>query len=487
MKKIIIILSVLFSGILPAQYIGGITSQGSTPVNGLIYFDGTKFTSFANVVNACVYTDGSGVPWYSQTLPQAVQGNITTVGTIATGVWHGSVINSQYVKDSTIQSANSNLTISRSGGLITLNVVGGSGTVTSVGSGFGILGGPFTTSGTLFADTTRQIKHGIPTIFFIDSVLTGYAPISGSTLSSTITTSSLTSFGSSPTFITPILGTPTSGTLTNCTLPYSGLTGTVPTWNQNTTGSAGSVAAANITGTTLASNVTGSSLTSFGSSIALGTPGSGTLTNCTFPTLNQNTTGSAGSVAAANITGTTLASSVVTSSLTTVGTIGTGTWNGTTVAVAHGGTGRTAPNYYFLTVSAPGSITTSAIEALGLSHSLSPITTNSSDVLYICITGVWKNATVADAGTIGLYYDDAATAAAPANATAVSGITGITLVGTAFSLSSFGTASGGQGFCLQGIVHGLTSGHTYWVDLGVSSASSTVITVSDVNISINEL
>jgi hypothetical protein len=30
---------------------------------------------------------------------------------------------------------------------------------------------------------------------------------------------------------------------------------------------------------------------------ALGTPSSGTLTNCTFPTLNQNTTGSAGSVA----------------------------------------------------------------------------------------------------------------------------------------------------------------------------------------------
>ena len=41
----------------------------------------------------------------------------------------------------------------------------------------------------------------------------------------------------SPTLVTPILGTPTSGTLTNCSgLPYSGLTGTIPTWNQNTTG-----------------------------------------------------------------------------------------------------------------------------------------------------------------------------------------------------------------------------------------------------------
>jgi hypothetical protein len=37
---------------------------------------------------------------------------------------------------------------------------------------------------------------------------------------------------------------------------------------------------------------------------ALGTPSSGTLTNCTFPTLNQNTTGSAGSVANALTVGT---------------------------------------------------------------------------------------------------------------------------------------------------------------------------------------
>lgn len=47
----------------------------------------------------------------------------------------------------------------------------------------------------------------------------------------------------SPSFTTPALGTPTSGTLTNCTgYTYANLTGTVPTWNQNTTGSAGSVA-----------------------------------------------------------------------------------------------------------------------------------------------------------------------------------------------------------------------------------------------------
>lgn len=45
--------------------------------------------------------------------------------------------------------------------------------------------------------------------------------------------------------------------------------------------------------------------------------------------------------AAGTLTGTTLNSTVVTSSLTAVGTIVTGVWNGTTIAVANGGTGGT--------------------------------------------------------------------------------------------------------------------------------------------------
>jgi hypothetical protein len=45
--------------------------------------------------------------------------------------------------------------------------------------------------------------------------------------------------------------------------------------------------------------------------------------------------------AAGTLTGTTLASNVVSSSLTSVGTITTGTWNGTTIAIANGGTGAT--------------------------------------------------------------------------------------------------------------------------------------------------
>ena len=99
------------------------------------------------------------------------------------------------------------------------------------------------------------------------------------------------------------LGTPSSGTLTNCTFP---------TLNQSTTGNAATVTTnADLTGViTSTGNATViASQTGTGSKFVvdtsptlvtpvLGTPSSGDLTNCTFPTLNQNTTGSAASLSA---------------------------------------------------------------------------------------------------------------------------------------------------------------------------------------------
>ena len=97
------------------------------------------------------------------------------------------------------------------------------------------------------------------------------------------------------------LGTPSSGTLTNCTFP---------TLNQSTTGNAATVTTnADLTGViTSTGNATViASQTGTGSKFVvdtsptlvtpvLGTPSSGDLTNCTFPTLNQNTSGSAASL-----------------------------------------------------------------------------------------------------------------------------------------------------------------------------------------------
>jgi hypothetical protein len=89
----------------------------------------------------------------------------------------------------------------------------------------------------------------------------GIANSTGSAWGTSYTTSgsgTVLALTTSPSFTTPVLGTPTSGTLTNCTgYTYANLAGTVPTWNQNTTGTSdnvtGVVAIANGgTGTTTA-------------------------------------------------------------------------------------------------------------------------------------------------------------------------------------------------------------------------------------------
>ena len=132
----------------------------------------------------------------------------------------------------------------------------------------------------------------------------------------------------SPTLVTPVLGTPTSGNLANCTfptlnqsttgnaatasaVPYTGLTGTVPTWNQNTSGTAAGLSTTLVvgsggTGVTTSTGTGANVLNTTPTFITpiLGTPTSGTLTNCTFPTLNQNTSGTAAGLSAAlNSTG----------------------------------------------------------------------------------------------------------------------------------------------------------------------------------------
>lgn len=122
------------------------------------------------------------------------------------------------------------------------------------------------------------------------SNLTGTLPVAnGGTGVTTSTGSGNTVLSTSPTLVTPILGTPTSATLTNATgLPLTtGVTGTLPVANGGTgvTTSTGSGSTVLSTSPTLVTPV-------------LGTPTSGNLANCTFPTLNQNTTGTAAGLSA---------------------------------------------------------------------------------------------------------------------------------------------------------------------------------------------
>lgn len=75
---------------------GGTVSTGAA--NSLAYYavTGTTVAPLATANSGTLITSGAGVPSISSTLPAAVQGNITTVGTIATGAWHGTIVAGTY-------------------------------------------------------------------------------------------------------------------------------------------------------------------------------------------------------------------------------------------------------------------------------------------------------------------------------------------------------------------------------------------------------
>ena len=224
---------------------------------------------------------------------------------------------------------------------------------------------PSTSDNSTQLATTAYVKANLATV--------SAGTLTGTSLASTITGSSLTSIG----------------TLTSGSVPYSLLSGTVPTWNQNTTGNAATATTAgNITAT---SNTTITSLTNLntvgtitsgiwsGTTIALsqggtgGTTASGALTNLGAEASTNKSTatdlGSTnpsdvlypsqkavkayvdaqsaaagvadGSITNAKLAGSIAASKLIGTDITTVGTITAGTWSGTTISLAKGGTGAT--------------------------------------------------------------------------------------------------------------------------------------------------
>ena len=168
------------------------------------------------------------------------------------------------------------------------------------------------------------------------------------------------------------------------------------------------------------------------------------------PTLNQNTTGSAGSVANAltiNNSGTGDASGSTyngsaaktisynsigasplagSSSLTTVGTIGSGTWQGSTIAVGYGGTGATTLTGYVKGNGTSAFTASSTVPGSDVSGNISGNAANVTGTVAVANGG-----TGLTSGTSGgvLYYSAAGTlassAALAANALVVGGGAGV--------------------------------------------------------------
>lgn len=73
------------------------TYPATNAINTLLYASSANvMAALATANNGVLITSGAGAPSISSTLPSAVQGNITTVGTIGTGTWQGTQIGVTY-------------------------------------------------------------------------------------------------------------------------------------------------------------------------------------------------------------------------------------------------------------------------------------------------------------------------------------------------------------------------------------------------------
>lgn len=192
------------------------------------------------------------------------------------------------------------------------------------------------------ASATLTNATGLPISTGVSGLGTGVATFlatpSSANLASALTNetgSGSVVLATSPTLVTPALGTPSALVLTNATgLPLTtGVTGTLAATNGGT----------GLTSATDDAIVTGNG-TIWQAKIMPDCQDSGG--NHANYNASTNTwtcgTSSSSSAAASALTGTTLASNVVNSSLTSVGTITSGTWNGTTIDYTRGGTGLTS-------------------------------------------------------------------------------------------------------------------------------------------------
>jgi hypothetical protein len=262
--------------------------------------------------------------------------------------------------------------------------------------------GPLTGAVTGNADTvtTNANLTGHVTSVGNAAVLGSFTSAQLATALTNETGSGVAVFSTSPTLITPALGTPASGVMTNVSGTAASLTaGTATVATTVTITDNENTDEANAIIFTAGGDLDGGNLGLESDGTLNYNPSSGTLTSTTFVgALTGNASGTA-----ATVTGGTQASITSAANLVTVGTIGTGVWEGTTIAVDQGGTGattlnnlitlgtHTSGNYAATITAGTGLTSTGATSGESIDHSLS-VDASQTQITAVgtIATGTWE-------------------------------------------------------------------------------------------------
>ena len=476
---------------------GGININGNfIPVGGSVVIP-TGTTAASSITGSTLANNVTG-------------SSLTSVGTITTGTWNATPISNQYL-------ANPALTINgvqvALGGTATIpsNVTAATLTGTTLNSN--IVNSNLSSVGTITSGTWNgsQIANGYlansaitingtpvslgGTITIQTSVSGAAIALTGTTLASNVINSSLTSIGTLTdlTVTNPIRGSITgnAATVTNGiyytgvynnpswigTLAYSKITnvpvgsnsqlGIVEVDGTTITASAGVISAAQYT-LPPATSLSLGGVKVDGTSIIIN--GAGIISAVT----------ALGVADASVLTGTTLNATVVSSSLTSVGTLTSGTWSATTIAATKGGTGQTAYTQGDILYSNG----TNTLTKLGIGSNTQVLTSNGTVPYWAAAPGSYT-LPIASSSTLGGVKVDGSTIvingtgiiSAPAYTlptASQSTLGGVKVDGTSITISN-GIISGSSSYSLPTATIGTQSTGT----LGGVKVDGTTITISN--------